>query len=171
MNFTASIPSNDEIHRESNPIRKAILSAIQRILLGHPKKSPLGASSISDLAREADIGRHYLYQESDLKERFEFLRDNSQQVSATETRLLAEVSKLKDEVKRLTELQSRTYKASGDWKELTYTLERALNVLQEELRQEQIKSERLSLRLHDRADRAAAASVIPIRNRPDLQHP
>jgi AcrR family transcriptional regulator len=173
MNRRAEIPENAEIDNEGDSSRRAILAAMQRIFLGQPKWVPVGATSISDLAREAQVGRHVLYRSLDLKDRFAYLRDTAHQPTAPELQLHEQMAKLKSEVTDLRQLQSRTYERAESWKALGTTLERAINVLQEELRQEQIKSERLARRLSDLKTESGVGSapVIPLRPRPNSQHP
>ena len=132
---------------------------------------PASATSISDLAREAQLGRHVLYRATDLKYRFAYLRDKAHQPTASEVQLHDQIAKLKSEATSLRELQSRTHERAKNWKALCTTLERAINVLQEELRQEQIKSERLTRRLHNLKEESGSAPVIPLRPRPGSQHP
>ncbi|MEO8220380.1 MAG: hypothetical protein ABI563_06310 [Specibacter sp.] len=171
MNKPAAIPNNAEIENEDDSSRRAILAAMQRILLGQPKWVPVGATSISDLAREAQVGRHVLYRATDLKDRFTYLRDTAHQPTAPEQQLHEQIVKLKSEATSLRELQSRTHERAENWKALCTTLERAINVLQEELRQEQIKTERLARRLDNLKEKTGSAPVIPLRPHPSSQHP
>lgn len=173
MNEPAVIPDNAEIENESDSSRRAILAAMQRIFLGQPQWVAVGATSISDLAREAQLGRHELYRSRDLKDRFTYLRDKDHRPTASEVQLHEQMAKLKSELSKLRELQSRTHERAESWKALCTTLERAINVLQEELRQEQIKSERLTRRLSGLNTEAGVGSapVIPLRPRPSSQHP
>jgi AcrR family transcriptional regulator len=171
MSKPAAIPDNAEIENEGDSSRRSILAAMQRILLEQPKWVPVGATSISDLAREAQVGRHVLYRSIDLKDRFSYLRDRAHQPTAQELQLQEQMAKLKSELTSLRELQSRTHERAESWKALGTTLERAINVLQEELRQEQIKSERLARRLDDVKPKSVSAPIIPLRSRPSSQHP
>ncbi|MEO5316873.1 hypothetical protein PV772_22610, partial [Pseudarthrobacter sp. CC12] len=133
MNKPTSIPDNAEIENEDESSRQAILAAMQRILLGQPRWVDVGATSISDLAREAQVGRHVLYRATDLKDRFAYLRDKAHQPTPSEVQLHGQITKLKSEATSLRELQSRTHERAENWKALCTTLERAINVLQEEL--------------------------------------
>lgn len=171
MNSPAAIPDNAEIENEDDSSRRSILAAMQRILLGQPKWVPVGATSISDLAREAQLGRHVLYRSLDLKDRFAYLRDAAHQPTASEVQLHEQIAKLKSETTDLRKLQARTHERAESWKALCTTLERAINVLQEELRQEQIKSERLTRRLDNLKAESGSAPVIPLRPRPNSRHP
>lgn len=171
MNKPAAIPDNVEIENEDESSRRAILAAMQRILLGQPQRVAVGATSISDLAREAQVGRHVLYRSPDLKDRFAYLRDKAHQPTAAEVHLHEQIAKLKSEATSLRELQSRTHERAESWKALCTTLERAINVLQEELRQEQIKTERLTRRLNGLKAETGPAPIIPLRPRPSPQHP
>lgn len=171
MNKPAAIPDNAEIENEDESSRRAILAAMQRILLGQPQRVPVGATTISDLAREAQLGRHVLYRSLDLKDRFAYLRDAAHPPTASEVQLHEHIAKLKSEAASLRELQSRTHERAENWKALCATLERAINVLQEELRQEQIKTVRLTHRLDNLKEEAGSAPVIPLRPHPSSQHP
>lgn len=173
MSKPAAIPDNAEIENEGDWSRRSILAAMQRILLDQPKWVPVGATSISDLAREARVGRHVLYRSLDLKDRFAYLRDRAHQPTAPELQLQEQMTKLKSELTSLRQLQSRTHDRAESWKALCTTLERAINVLQEEIRQDQIRSERLARRLSDLNPDSGSRSapVIPLRPRPSPQHP
>lgn len=135
------------------------------MLLGQPRLVPTGAMTISDLAREAGVGRHTLYRSPDLKERFEYLRDKAQEPTPSELRLQEQLEAAKAEIRRLRQVQSRTRDEAGNWKALCLILERAINVLQEELRQEQEKSRRLIARLEKVKAKRGSAPVVPIRGR------
>jgi chromosome segregation ATPase len=164
MATAPEIPTNTEIAAEKDVVRRAILSAIQRILLGQPKSVPTGATSISHLALEANVGRHNLYQShSDLRDRYEYLRDSAHKPTFQESRLQSELDAAKAEIKRLIELQSRTVRRAENWQALTETLERAVNVLQEEFRLEQLKSRRLRMKLEQSSDVEATVTKILIR--------
>lgn len=165
--MATTIPSNAELAAEADPVRRAVLEAIQRLLLGQPRHVRPGACSISDLAREADVARHHLYQTySDLRARFEYLRDRAQTPTQVETALNEALVKAKQEIMRLEQLQTRTRAESLNWKGLCELLQRAVNVLQEELRQEQLKADRLGRRLAAAATTPTGGPVIPIRGRP-----
>lgn len=159
-----TMPSNKELTAETDPVRRAILGAIQRLLLGQPRHVRPGASSLSDLAREAEVARHHLYQtHPDLKARFEYLRDRAQTPTQVEAALNEALAKAKREITYLDQLQMRTRTESLNWKGLCEILQRAVNVLQEELRQEQLKAERLSRRLAAAPTTPLGGPVIPIR--------
>lgn len=165
MNRPITVPDNAEIAKETSSSRKSVLSAIQRMMLGQPRLVPVGAMTISDLAREAGVGRHTLYRSPDLKDRFEYLRDKAEEPTSAELRLKAQMEDLKVEVKRLRHLQSSTKDDASKWKSLCLILGRAINVLQEELRQEQDKSGRLLARLEKAKAKKGQDSVVPIRSR------
>jgi len=163
---TATMPTNRKVAAETDPVRRAILGAIQRLLLSQPRHVRPGASSISDLAREAEVARHHLYQtHPDLKARFEYLRDRAQTPTQAEASLTEALEKAKQEITRLEQLQTRTRTEALNWKGLCEVLQRAINVLQEELRQEQLKTERRSRRLAMTPTTPTAEPVIPIRGR------
>jgi predicted RNase H-like nuclease (RuvC/YqgF family) len=162
-----SVPSSTEIAGERNPTRKDILGAMQRILAGYPRHVPPGAASVVNLATEARIGRHHLYQaHSDLRERFEYLRDKAQQMTEKEAELSETLNRTKLEFAKLQALQSTTLKSARDWKALSQLLARAINTLQEELHKEQTKTRRLEKRLGKlEAMVAPPSSVIPMQRR------
>ena len=117
MNASPELPGNAEIAREKDPTRRAIIAAIQRILLGQPKHIPPGAISISHLAQEAQVGRHHLYQSHpDLKDRYEYLRDRSRQPTEKELGLRHELDEAKAKITQLRDLQARTHERSQNWK-------------------------------------------------------
>lgn len=164
MTTPAVIPSNAEVSAESDDVRRAILGAMQRMLMGHPKRVTTGALSTSHLALEAGVGRHYLYQtHPDLRERFQYLRDESDTLTQNEEKSRSDSLKARAEIVRLVELQARTSARAENWKDLTETLERAINVLQEELRNEQLKSMRLQAKLGRTSGHLTNVTEIPIR--------
>lgn len=166
IGLAGQAPSNAEIEREKDPVRKDILSAMQRIHLGHPKRVPLGAKSISHLAKEAGIGRHYLYQShSDLKDRHEYLRDRADQPTEKEAKLQSRADRYRSEIAELRDLQGRTRQEATDWKALTELLARVINTLQEELHQEQIRSERLARRLRKVDEQMGQPSAVVVMHR------
>lgn len=159
-------PSNAEIIGEKNQARAKILSAMQRILLGHPRVVQPGSTSISHLAEEAGIGRHHLYQGSaDLRHRFEYLRDRHIQPTEKELNLQASLDQSTSEVGRLRVLQSKTRREAEDWKALTELLARAINTLQEELHQEQIKATRLTRRIRRLEEKYDVPSPVILMHR------
>jgi hypothetical protein len=162
-----SIPTDGEIAQEPDEVRRAILSAMQRILTGTPRKVRPGSDSVLQLAVEAGVGRHHLYRrDPDLRLRFERVRDASERRTDPEMRIQIRLDDAQEEIRRLTALQSKTRAEALQWKGLVDLLQRAINVLQEELRSEQIKSGRLQKRLERASDVNLEASVVPIRPRP-----
>jgi hypothetical protein len=163
-------PTNREITREKDPVRKAILSAMQRILSGYPKRVLPGATSISDLAAESETGRHHLYQSHpDLRERFEYLRDLADQPTQREADALAKLETAKTEIAQLKELQART---RAEATELQGRFEISLRViveLQEQSRSESIKADRLERKLRAAKGAETMGSVITIRRLPDVR--
>lgn len=165
MNDRAAAPSNAEIAGESDPIRRALLAAMQRIVLGHPKLVPPGTTSISHLAQEAGVGRHHLYQtHPDLKDRYEYIRDHAVTFSEQEVKLQAALSRAEADIVHFRELHSRSFAHAEHWKATAETLSRVINVLQEELRQEQLRSNRLGRKLETKA--AEGSPVIAMRMSP-----
>jgi chromosome segregation ATPase len=163
---SACQPSNSEIEREKDPIRKEILAAMQRILLGHPKYVPPGANSVSNLAKEAKVARHNLYQgHSDLRDRYEYLRDRADQPTEREAEIRRVLETTKAEITKIRDLQSRTRREADDWKALSELLARAINTLQEEIHQQQIRAERLARRLRRVEKQAGQASTVVMMHR------
>ena len=164
MNERLAMPTKDEIAAESDTVRRSILEAMRRILTGQPLRIRPGAASISQLALEAGVGRHHLYQRyPDLRARYERLRDGVDQRTSHEIELQRRLDKGQAEIRRLTELQARTWSDAQQWKGLVDTLQRAINVLQEELRSEQIRSQRLERRLAKRHAQESATPVVDLR--------
>ena len=163
-------PTNSEITREKDPVRKAILSAMQRILSGYPKRVLPGATSISDLAAESETGRHHLYQSHpDLRERFEYLRDLADQPTQREADALAKLETAKTEIAQLKELQARTRSEATELHDCLENLLRDNVVLQEQSRSESIKADRLERKLLAAKGAETMGSVTTIRKRPDLR--
>lgn len=161
MTQPASPPSNDEIDAETDAVRRSLLAGIQRMLLGQPQRVPVAALSISNLATEANVARHHLYQgHRDLRERFEFLRERAGEPTAAENELRRALETALADTARLRQLQHRTHEQAEHWKALSQVFQRAINVLQEELRQEQVRSERLARRLQASTGEASGAIVL-----------
>ncbi|WP_323958891.1 hypothetical protein GC088_10055 [Arthrobacter sp. JZ12] len=159
---TNQAPSNSEIRSEKNPTRQAILSAMQRILSGVPKRVPSGALTTRDLAFEAEVGRHHLYQSHpDLRQRFEFLREREGTRPEREVALQEALERARSQAVRHKDSQQRARQEADDWKELVEVLARVINALQEEIHQEQIKVERLTRRLHEPGS-SHRPTVVPI---------
>jgi AcrR family transcriptional regulator len=159
-------PSNFEIERERDSTRREILAAMQRILLGHPKYVPPGATSVSQLAKEAKLGRHHLYQKHpDLRYRYEYLRDRRGQPTERETELQLLLDRTKSEIVEMRGLQSRTRQEANDWKALSELLARAINTLQEGLHQEQVKAGRLARRLGKLEGQEGQSSTVVLLHR------
>lgn len=169
---TMAPPSNAEIQGEKDPIRRDILAAMQRILLGCPRHVPPGSTSVSHLAQEAQIGRHHLYQSHpDLRDRYSYLCDRADRPTEKEAALRAALDRTKTELTRMRELQTRTRQQASDWRALTEVLARAINVLQEELHQEQIKAERLADRLGRIEKQPAPSSPVVLLHRRQRREP
>lgn len=161
-----TIPTDREIANEPDEVRRAVLSAMQRILTGNPRTVRPGSDSVLQLAVEAGVGRHQLYRrDPDLRLRFERLKNQAGQRSDAETRWQTRLDDAHAEVTRLTKLQAKTRKDAEDWKGFAELLQRALNVLQEELRNEQIRNSRLTKRLKRMEEASPLAPVVPIRPR------
>lgn len=155
-------PTNAEIRQEQDPTRRAILAAMIRLLDSMPTRVPAGALTVRHLAAEANVGRHHLYQSCrDLRDRFQALSAGHTGIDVEEAR--EKVARAQSQVARLKALQKRTYDEMRMWKATCGVFERAINVLQEELRQEQLKSERLKRKVDGAAE--VAKTVIPIRPR------
>nr|WP_157497868.1 hypothetical protein [Leifsonia sp. Leaf325] len=158
------IPSNDEIQGEVDPIRRALLAGMQRMLLGQPRTPAGGALNVKTLAIESGVPRHHLYQtHPDLRDRFEFLRDHSSMPSATEATLQEQLARMKTELEELRNRHRESLDELRNWKALAETFGRAINVLQEELRREQIKSGRLAKKVANFETQNHPAPVVHIR--------
>ena len=80
---------------ETDPVRKKILAAMDRLLTGTPLRST-GRLSVSQLAVEAGVGRwHLTHQHLDLKEQFQSRVKNAENTPAAFTRRLTEFENLK----------------------------------------------------------------------------
>lgn len=166
MTELSGIPTDAEIAREPDDRRRAILGAMQRILVGTPHTVRPGSDSVLQLAVEAGVGRHQLYRrDPDLRLRFERLKANAHQPTDSVRQLQTRLDDAHAEIRRLSALQARTRSEGLQWKGLVEVLRRAINVLQEELRNEQIRSSRLQKRLDRTSDPSKDAAVVPIRPR------
>lgn len=143
-------------------MRREIMSAMRRMLSGSPLRVPAGALTVRHLAVEAEVGRHHLYQScDDLRERFQLLSEGHQGDDVDAAREKAE--RAGAELARVRALHKRTSQEKRMWKDTCEVLQRAINVLQEELRQEQLKSARLARKLAEGA--GSGGPVVPIRPR------
>lgn len=166
MTAQLQLPTDHEIASEPDKRRRAILGAMQRILTGRPRHVPPGRDSVSQLAIEAGVGRHHLYQRNpDLRVRFERLRETGGQRTSREVELQRRLDDAVSEVRRLTILQSQTHHRTEQWKGLVDTLQRAINVLQEELRTEEIRSQRLEKRLGKVQEQGGLPAPVLLRSR------
>jgi AcrR family transcriptional regulator len=160
-------PSNQEIRAERDGQRKAILAAMQRILNGTPQCVPVGATTFSHLAREAQVGRHVLYQlHPDLKDRFAHLRDGASKVSETERTLKGRVEDLEAELARSRSQLEQHREEAANWKGLSEVLTRALAVLQREADQERVRADRLARRLERQSATATAPQIVSMPRKP-----
>lgn len=108
------IPTQADIQAEPDPDRRAIMSAMVRLLNDRPlnPKVPIGSLSTKNLALEAKVHRPYLYDDkmySDLRETFEFLRDRRHEPTSTELELQAKLDTAQTAIERLgTQVESLT---------------------------------------------------------------
>lgn len=87
---------------ETDPVRKKILAATERLLAGTPLRST-GRLSVSQLAVEADIARwHLTHQHTDLKEMFQARVKSAGAAAAASARQLGETEQLKARNAKLT---------------------------------------------------------------------
>lgn len=154
-------PTAQEVQAEPDEMRKAILAAMRRILLHQPVMVSIGATSVKDLALEAGVSRHHLYQSHpDLRDLFQALVQGEAGINYDEA--MDRLTRAKAELNRLRALQQRTRDEARRWKATTEVLQRAVNVLQEELRREQLKNARLMRRV-DSGDLSAPSPVVLLR--------
>jgi AcrR family transcriptional regulator len=79
---------------DGDPVRAAILAAMDRLLAGTPQRSE-GRLSVSQLAAEADVKRWYLtHQHTDLKDLFQARVRQSQAGQAASARTASVCEKL-----------------------------------------------------------------------------
>lgn len=123
-----------------------LLAAMVRVLSGQPRIAARGELTITAVAAEAQLKRHYLtHRHVDLKELFYELRDyHSNPVREHTSVLEAEVSELK---KKLSEAREDVSK----WKTTAHTFARAINVLT--LENDRLKQQPSNLRQLQKADR------------------
>lgn len=128
-------PTPEEVRREKNPSRVAVLNAIVRMLNGTPERVPRGRLSVASLAVEAEVNRNRLTKGnlSDLGQRFAALIEaRSQPTTAMEIQLAEELDRLKAKHRALTEVHARALAEKEDWKKGTRSLARAVQVLEME---------------------------------------
>jgi hypothetical protein len=101
-----------------------ILAAIVRVLAGRPTTAVPGDLTITAVAAEAQLKRHYLtHKHTDLKELFYQLREHHNNPVREHSAVLAkDIDKLNE---KLTEAREETAK----WKTTAHTFARAINVL------------------------------------------
>jgi chromosome segregation ATPase len=128
-------PTPEEIKREKNASRVAVLNAMTRMLTGTPVRIPKGRLSVASLAVEAEVNRNQLTKGSlrDLGERFSALIEaQSRPTTAQEVRLSEELDRLKTRHREVTEVHARTVAEKEDWKKATTSLARMVQVLEKE---------------------------------------
>lgn len=92
--------TGDPAH-ETDPVRKRIIAAMQRLTAGQPLRST-GRMSVSQLAVEADLPRwHLTHQHVDLKELFQAQVKAAQSTPAAFARDLSDLEKLKGQHAKL----------------------------------------------------------------------
>lgn len=101
-----------------------ILAAMVRVLSGQPTIARAGDLTITAVAAEAQLKRHYLtHKHTDLKELFYRLRDyHNNPVRERTSQLTVEVQELKDKL-------SQAREDVAAWKATAHTFARAINVL------------------------------------------
>ena len=162
MSDASEIPTDAEVAGEHDRTRRAILAAMQRMLSGCPIRVDPGSLSVVQLAVEAGIGRHHLYRrDPDLRVRFERLAGEVERIDRPHASR-QELDDVRAEVERLESLQRRTRDEALQWRGVAELLQRAVNVLQEDLRAERVRYERLEKRCA-RLAQEPRNSVIPIR--------
>lgn len=128
-------PTPEEVRREKNPSRVAVLNAMARMLNGTPEKVPRGRLSVASLAVEAEVNRNRLTKGnlSDLGQRFAALIEaRSQPTTAMEIQLVEELDRLKAKRRELTEVHGRALAEKEEWKRGTHSLARAVQALEME---------------------------------------
>jgi len=166
MSEISQVPTPEEIRKESDPGRRAVMEAIVRIIEERPIVVARGKRTFTHLALEAGVSRHVLYQKyPDLRDWFEYLRDHASKPSAVEEQLASDLEDLRAKLQMSEELASKHFEAMHQWKGLAELLIRAVNVLEAEKRDAELRAERLQVRLDrftDTRDSSASAVVIPM---------
>ena len=144
----SDLPSRMEIQSEDDPIRKEILEAIVRVLEERPLRAQPGDMSILALSQEADVKRHWLNgRHMDLRERFVFLRDRADDLTALEASLSAQLEVIQGELTLAKERVRDLTEERDNWKSAAEVFLRAMNVQERDLDRLQTEVDRLSRRL------------------------
>lgn len=127
------VPTLDEIRHEPDPVRKAVLEAMLRIIEERPLHVALGSVSVVALADEAQVKRHWLNQRhKDLRERFQFIAQNyidpPQPVHEDER-----VAALEQQIRDLKESLASVTEERNNWKASAKIFVRAMNVQEVDL--------------------------------------
>lgn len=157
-----TIPTLTEISEETDPVRKAILEAMLRIIEERPLQVQVGAHSVVALAQEAQIKRHWLTQRhTDLKDRFIFIKNNYLEPPTPvdederQAALLQQISELETRLAAVIEERNK-------WKASAQLFIRSMNVQEVDLAAKAQTIERLTRRL-EKAETLTSSDEIAAR--------
>lgn len=144
----SDLPTRKEIQSEGDPTRKAILEAIVRVVEERPLRAQPGDMSILALSKEADVKRHWLNgRHKDLRDRFVFLRDRADDLTALEVSLTAQLAAMREEVAEAKQRVRDLTEERDHWKSAAEVFLRAMNVQEREIDKHQVENTRLSREL------------------------
>jgi hypothetical protein len=157
-----TLPTLTEISEETDPVRKAILEAMLRIIEERPLQIPVGAISVVALAKEAQIKRHWLTQRhTDLKERFIFIKNNYLEPpnpvdeDERQAALLQQISELEARLAAVIDERNK-------WKASAQLFIRSMNVQEVDLAAKSQTIERLTRRL-EKLESSSPTDEISVR--------
>lgn len=139
------LPSQKEIQTEADPIRRAILAAIVRVLEQRPLRARPGDASVLAVSQEADVKRHWLNgRHRDLRDRFVFLRDRADELTSLEVSLTAQLELANSELERLKSRVRDLTEDRDNWRATGEIFLRAMNVQEREIDKRQVENARLT---------------------------
>lgn len=153
MNDSApAYPTEQEIKAEKNPSRKAVLSAMLRLLEGRSVHN----LSVAGLAREANVDRSKLTTGSmkDLGERLKnIIATQNEAQTPREVALMAEVARLKAAATQAEEKAAEAKAETKGWRATADTLTLSIAALHSDLKKAEMRIEMLNNQLKSQGEK------------------
>ena len=151
---------------DDNPIRQAILAAMERLLAGAPHHVAPGQLTVVALAEEAGVNRNNLNgPHKDLRELFVRRRDTTGCPTPTEQRLLAERERLDRALDEASHRCRRFQEEATTWQETADTFARVIQTLKIEAVDREarlVRLERENARLRETGPPIGNVATLPV---------
>lgn len=146
-------------HNETDPVRRQIRDAMNRIYAGQTKHADAGGATVMDLVRESGVKRHYLtHRHVDLANEFvaTIAAKRNAGIPEAEAALIREVESLKEQLTTSEHERIRWFNQSRDYKRIIQVLVKEREALTEER-----DSLRKSLAARPRRADSTLLTVVP----------